>query len=145
MLNIIEINFYTRSIDFILNVLYLQKKKNKIEYLPITKKSKIETKIITHPRFHATKNPRKISRHRSSRSWLEESIEYIEHVPGTFTLSEIIRYFFFFFFLFLSAPSTTTCIAFTCIDPYTRVCQRKLFPLTYESGQTIHCKSGMGS
>lgn len=104
MLNIIEINFYTRSIDFILNVLYLQKKKNKIEYLPITKKSKIETKIITHPRFHATKNPRKISRHRSSRSWLEESIEYIEHVPGTFTLSEIIRYFFFFFFSFPFSP-----------------------------------------
>lgn len=104
MPRIIEINFYTRSIDFILNVLYLQKKKNKIEYLPITKKSKIETKIITHPRFHATKNPRKISRHRSSRSWLEESIEYIEHVPGTFTLSEIIRYFFFFFFSFPFSP-----------------------------------------
>lgn len=119
-------------------MLYLQKK-NKIEYLQITKKSKIEI-IITHPRFHnkATEN----SRHRSSRSWLEESIEYIEHVPGTFTLSEIVRYFFFFF-LFLSAPSTTTLL--TCIDPYTRVCQRKLFPLTYESGQTIHCKSGMGS
>lgn len=74
-------------------MLYLQKK-NKIEYLQITKKSKIEI-IITHPRFHnkATEN----SRHRSSRSWLEESIEYIEHVPGTFILSEIVRYFFFFF------------------------------------------------
>lgn len=145
MPRIIEINFYTRSIDFILNVLYLQKKKkNKIEYLSITKKSKIETKIISMiPR-------NKESMENLSASIVEVVARGIYRVHRTrarnfYPVRDHTIFLFFFFFLFLSAPSTRTCIAFTCIDPYTRVCQRKLFPLTYESGQTIHCKSGMGS
>ena len=105
MPRIIEINFYTRSIDFILNVLYLQKKKkNKIEYLSITKKSKIETKIISMiPR-------NKESMENLSASIVEVVARGIYRVHRTRARNfypvrdHTIFLFFFFFFSFPFSP-----------------------------------------